>query len=194
MMNEKTRKMALIAMLGAMSFVLMMFEIPLWFVPPFYEIDLSEVPVMIGAFALGPIAGVAIEVVKLALELAVRGTSTGFIGEGANLVIGCMYVLPAALIYHRKKTKKNAIIGLIAGSVFMCVAGCFVNAYILVPAYSKFFMPMEAIIGAGTKVNGFIKDLPTFIMFGVLPFNAIKSILVSLITLMLYKYVRRILK
>ena len=95
------------AMLSAISVILMLFEIPLWFAPSFYEIDFSEVPVLIGAFALGPLAGVVIELLKILLNLAINGTMTMFVGEFANFLIGIAFVVPAAIIYQRKKTKNR---------------------------------------------------------------------------------------
>ncbi len=189
------RAMVVVAMLGAISMILMMFEIPLWFAPSFYEIDLSEVPVMIGTFALGPAAGAATELVKILLKLVFKGTNTAFIGDIANYVIGCALVVPAGIIYKHRKTKKNALIGMAAGTLFMTVAGCFINAYVLLPAYGKAFgMPIDALIGMGTAVNPAIKGLGTFVILAVAPFNILKGVVVSVITLLLYKYVSPILK
>ena len=189
------RAMVVVAMLGAISMILMMFEIPLWFAPSFYEIDLSEVPVMIGTFALGPAAGAATELVKILLKLVFKGTNTAFIGDIANYVIGCALVVPAGIIYKHRKTKKNALIGMAAGTLFMTVAGCFINAYVLLPAYGKAFgMPIDALIGMGTAVNPAIKGLGTFVILAVAPFNILKGVVISVITLLLYKYVSPILK
>ena len=111
----KTRYMVQVAMLGAAAVVLMFFDIPLPFAPSFYKIDLSEVPVLIGAFAMGPLAGAAIELIKILLNLVMKGSTTAGVGEVANFLIGCAYVMPAAWIYKTQKTKKNAMIG-ISGS------------------------------------------------------------------------------
>lgn len=193
--KSNIRNMVVVAMLGAVSMILMMFEIPLWFAPSFYEIDLSEVPVLIGTFALGPAAGALIELVKILLKLVFKGTNTAFIGDIANYVIGCALVLPAGILYKRQKTKKNALIGMAAGTLLMTVAGCFINAYILLPAYGKAFgMPIDALIGMGTAVNPAITGLGTFVVLAVAPFNLIKGAAVSAITLVLYKYVSPILK
>ncbi|MDY3729044.1 MAG: ECF transporter S component [Candidatus Choladocola sp.] len=191
----KLRTMVEVGMLGAVSVILMLFEIPLWFAPSFYEIDLSEVPVLIGAFALGPVAGVLIELVKILLNLLINGTTTAGVGELANFLIGCSMVVPAAMIYRKKKTKKHAIIGMAAGGIFMTVVGCFLNAFVLLPAYSKAFgMPMEALIGMGTAVNPAITSLTTFALLAVAPFNILKSVVVSVITVLLYKHISPILK
>ncbi|NLP35380.1 MAG: ECF transporter S component [Clostridiales bacterium] len=190
-----TRGLTTIAMLSAISVILMLFEIPLWFAPSFYEIDLSEVPVLIGAFALGPVAGVVIEFIKILLNLIINGTVTAFVGEFANLLIGCALVVPAAMLYQSKKTRKSATIGLIIGTVFMTAVGSVLNAYLLLPVFAKAFnMPMEALIEMGTAVNPNIQSLSGFILLAVTPFNLLKGIIVSLVTLLLYKRVSRIIK
>lgn len=193
--KSNVRTMVTVAMLGAISMILMLFEIPLWFAPSFYEIDLSEVPVLIGTFALGPVAGALTELVKILLKLIFKGTNTAFVGDIANYVIGCALVVPAGIIYKMRKTKGNAIIGMVVGTLVMTVAGCFINAYILLPAYGKAFgMPIDTLIGMGTAVNPAITGLGTFVMLAVAPFNIVKGVVVSIITLLLYKYVSPILK
>ena len=190
-----TREITIIGMLGAISTVLMLFEIPLPFAPPFYEIDFSEVPVLVGCFALGPVAGVLIEVVKIALNLILNGTATAGVGEVANLCIGCAFCFPAGVIYQKMKTKKGAMIGLISGTLIMTFLGCFINAYVMLPTYAKAFqIPIEGLIEMGTKVNASITDLFTFVMFAVVPFNLLKGILVSIIVLLIYKKISPIIK
>ena len=190
-----TKMIAQIGMLAAIAVVLMLFEIPLPFAPSFYEIDFSEVPVLIGAFTMGPLAGGIIELVKIILNLCINGTVTAGVGEFANFVIGCALVLPAAIIYKRKKTKKGAMIGLVTGTLFMTFAGCFINAYIMLPTYAKAFgMPIEALVEMGSAVNASITDLFTFVMFAVVPFNLLKGVLVSIIVLLIYKKISPILK
>lgn len=187
--------MAIIAMLGALSMLLMLFEIPLWFAPPFYELDFSEVPVLIGAFALGPIAGVIIEMLKILLNLVFTGTITAGTGEFANFLIGCSFIVPAALIYHKDKTLKSAIKGMVTGTVIMVIFGGIINAFVLLPAYSYFMkMPIDALIGMGTKVNPAIDNMSSFIFFAVAPFNLLKGVVVSLVTLLIYKRISGVIK
>lgn len=193
--KTNVRTMVMIAMLGAISMVLMWFEIPLWFAPGFYKIDFSEVPVMIGTFALGPLAGAMIELVKVLLKLVTKGTTTAFVGDIANYLIGCALVLPAGMIYKHKKSKRNAVIGMAAGTIFMTAVGCFLNAYVLLPAYGKAFgMEIESLVAMGAAVNPSIKGIGTFVILAVAPFNLLKGIAVSVITLILYKYVSPVLK
>lgn len=194
--TTKTRTLVEIGMLGAIATILMLFEVPLPFIaPPFYEIDLSEVPVLIGAFALGPAAGAAIELVKILLNLLINGTMTAFVGEFANFLLGCAFIIPASLIYKRHKSKKNALIGMVVGTLFMAVAGCFLNAFILLPAYAAAFgMPISAFVEMGTAINSSITNVFTFVVIAVAPFNIIKGIIVSLVTLLLYKHISPLLK
>ncbi|MCQ2495117.1 MAG: ECF transporter S component [Lachnospiraceae bacterium] len=195
--SEKLRvkRMALIALLAALAFILNMFSFPLGFLPSFYKIDASELPVLIGAFTLGPVAGVVIEFIKIILNLLIGGTSTAFVGEFANFVIGCAFIVPAAIIYYAKKTKKNAIIGVITGTIVCIIAGCMLNAFLLLPAYAKALdMRLEQIIGMGTEKNSAITSMSTFVLLAVAPFNLIKCGGVSVITVLIYKKISHLLK
>lgn len=177
-----------IGMLSAVAVVLMLFEIPLPFAPSFYEIDFSEVPVMVGCFAMGPFAAALIELVKILLNFVVNGTTTAGVGELANFIIGCSLCVPAGLIYRRNRTRKHALIGMAAGTVLMTVIGCIVNAYVLLPTYAAAFgMPISALVEMGTAVNSAITDLSTFVLFAVAPFNLLKGVLVSAVVFVIYK-------
>lgn len=193
--STKIRKMVQIAMLSAVSVILMLFEIPLFFAPSFYKIDLSEVPVLIGAFAMGPLAGVLIELVKIALNLVITGSLTAGVGEFANFLIGCAFVVPSAIIYKKNKSKKGAVTGMIAGTLVMTVVGGFLNAFILLPVYATAFgMPINALVEMGAAVNHLITNLTTFVLFAVVPFNLLKGLIVSLVVALLYKKISVILK
>ena len=182
-------------MLGAIAVVLMLFEIPLPFAPAFYEIDFSEVPVLIGCFAMGPVAGVFIEFIKIALNFVINGTITAGVGELANFILGCAFVVPAAVFYKKKRSRKSAVIGMAVGTLFMTLLGCVLNAYVLLPAYGKAFgMPIQALVDMGTAVNPSITSLSTFVMLAVAPFNLLKGVLVSLIVLLIYKKISPVLR
>ena len=188
------KNMCIIGMLSALAAVVMLFEIPLWFAPSFYEIDLSEVIVLIGAFTLGPVGGIIIEALKVIINTMFNHTSTGYIGELSNFVIGCTFILPASLIYHSKKTRKTALIGLIVGTITLTIVGSLMNYYVLLPAYSKFYgAPIMAFIEQGAEKNGLIKDLKSFVLFATAPFNLLKGILSSAITFLVYKKISVIL-
>lgn len=163
--------------------------------PSFYKMDLSEVPIMIGAFAMGPLAAAVIELIKILLNFVLNGTTTAGVGELGNFIMGCALVMPAGFIYKQAKTKKHAIIGMVTGIVCMAVASALVNGLLLLPAYGKAFgMPVDTFVEMGAAIIPAIHSLTTFCLFSVVPFNIIKGIVVSLITLVLYKHISRLLK
>lgn len=193
--STRVRTLAACGMFAAIAAVLMFIEFPLPIAPSFYELDFSEVPVMIGTFCYGPVAGIAIEFIKIAVKTVIKGTHTAFVGEAANFIIGCSLVVPAGIIYKLKKSKKSALIGMAVGTILMTVIGCFVNAFVLLPTYAAAFgMPMDALIGMGTAVNASVNDLFTFAVLCVAPFNIIKGVLVSIITFLLYKRISGLVK
>lgn len=185
---------AKVGVLSAIATILMLFDFPLWFAPNFYQLDFSEVPVLLGTFALGPAAGVAIEFVKILINFVLNGTDTGGIGELANFIVGCAFLIPAGLIYSRNKTYKTAIFGFLAGTVALALAGSLMNYYLLLPVYSKVYgAPIQAFIGMGNALNPAITDLKTFVMYAVVPFNIFKGIVTSSIVLLIYKRISPIL-
>ena len=189
------RALVNIGMLAAIAIILMLFDIPLPFAPSFYEVDFSEVPVMVGCFAMGPFAGALIEFVKILLNFVFTGTDTAGVGELANFIIGCALCVPAGLIYRRKRTRTTALVGMAVGTVAMTVLGCMINAYILLPTYATAFgMPMDALVEMGTAVNPNINSLATFVIFAVAPFNLLKGVLVSLIVFVIYKKISPIFR
>lgn len=184
-----------IGMLAAVAVILMIFEIPLPFAPAFYEIDFSEVPVMVGCFSMGPLAGALIELVKILLNFVITGTDTAGVGELANFIIGCSLCVPAGLIYRRNRTRKNALIGMITGTLLMTVIGCVINAFVLLPTYAVAFgLSMDKLVAMGTAVNSGITGISTFVMFAVAPFNLLKGILVSVIVFLIYKKISPIFR
>ena len=191
---SSTHYISYTAIFAALAGVLMLFEIPLFFAPAFYKIDLSEIPVLICTFYLGPVAGVAAELVKIAVKLVLKGTSTAFVGDFANFVVGCSFVLPASIFYHAHPGKKTALLGMILGTAVMTVFGSAFNAVYLLPKFAALFgMPMEVIVGMGTKVNSAITSVSTLVLFAVVPFNLLKGVIVSALTFLLYKRISPIL-
>jgi len=192
---SRTRMLASIAMLSALAAILMMFEFPIIFVAPsFYKLDFSEVPVLIGAFAFGPIAGVVIELIRIMLNLVINGTYTFGVGELGNFLVGCALVAPASIIYSMNKTRKGALIGLVTGTAVMVVAGVLLNAYLLLPFYAQFMGGMDALIAVGTAMHESINSALSFAILLVAPFNLIKGVLVSVLTILLYKRISRLIK
>lgn len=191
---SSTHYISYTAMFSALAGVLMLLEIPLFFAPGFYKLDLSEIPIFICTFYLGPVAGVAAELVKVMVKLLLKGTSTAFVGDFANFVVGCSFVLPASVIYHARPGKKTALIGMIVGTAVMTVFGSAFNAVYLLPKFSALFgMPMEAIIAMGAAVNSSIHSVWTLVLFAVVPFNLLKGIVVSALTFVLYKRISPLL-
>lgn len=193
---NRTKKISIIGVFSALAAVLMYIEVPLFFVPDFYKIDFSEIPVLICGFILGPTSAAASEAVKILIKLIIKPTSTAFVGEFANFVVGCAFVIPTAIIYQRVKTRKNAIISMISGTLISTSTAMFLNAFILLPAFAALYggMPVEALIKMGTAVNPAISNMFTFILLAVTPLNLIKFSLVSLIVFLIYKKIKSILK
>ena len=144
---------------------------------------------------MGPLAGVGIELIKNLLHIVISGTQTAGVGEVANFLIGCAFIVPAGLIYHKKHTRTGALIGMASGTVLMTVIGGLMNAYVLLPVYAKAFgMPLEVLVEMGSKINGSITNLFTFVMFAVAPFNLLKGIVVSMIVFIIYKKISPVFK
>ena len=187
------RRVSYVAVFSAIAAILMFLEIPLFFAPSFYNIDLSELPVLICAFYMGPVSGVVCELLKILLKLLLKGTSTAYVGDFANFLVGCAFILPAAVLYPLHKSRRGAIFALAAGTVSLTVFGSLFNAWYLIPRFAELYgMPLDAIIGMGTIVNSAIHDLPTLVLFAVVPFNLLKGALVSLLTFLLYKRIERL--
>ena len=192
--RENVRKVAVTGVLSGMAFLLMMAEFPLWCAPGFYRLDFSGLPALMAGFALGPLSGAAVELIKVLLYFFLHGSSTAGVGDFANFIIGCCMVMPAACFYRHRKTRRSAMEGLLAGTLLMTAAGSLTNAYVLLPLYSRAMnLPMEAFIEMGSKVNSAVTDLRTLILFAVVPFNLLKGTLVSVLTALLYKKVSPVL-
>jgi len=187
------RRLCIIAICGAIAAILHVLDFSLLFLAPeFYKLDFSELPVMLCGFFLGPSAAVACEAVKILLKLLLKGTSTAFVGDFANFVIGCSLVLPAVTIYQTKKSRGSALMGMVVGTVVLTIFGSAFNAIYLLPKFSQLYgLPLDAIIGMGSAINASISDLTTFVMLAVAPLNLIKGLMISVLTLLLYKRVAR---
>ena len=150
---------------------------------------------LIAGFAFGPVAGVLVEFIKQLVKLLLKSTSTAFVGDLANFLIGCMLVLPASVIYQFHKSKKSALIGCAVGTVVMTVFGTWFNAVYLLPTFAKLFgMPMDAILGMGAAINAGVKDITSFVILMVAPINIIKGVGISAITMLVYKKMSPIIK
>lgn len=191
---SSTHYISYTAIFACMAGVLMLVEIPLFFAPGFYKLDLSEMPILICTFYLGPVAGVAAELVKVLVKLLLKGTTTAFVGDFANFAVGCSFVLPASVIYHARPGRRTALVGMAAGTLVMTVFGSLFNAVYLLPKFAELYgIPMETIVSMGTAVNASITDAATLVLFAVVPFNLLKGIVVSALTFVLYKRISPIL-
>ena len=189
------RRVTIIGICAAIAAVLHVLDFPLLFLAPeFYKLDFSEVPVLLCGFYLGPSATVACEGVKILLKLLLKGTSTAFVGDFANFAVGCSLVLPATILYHIRKTRKGAILGMVVGTLILTVFGSAFNAIYLLPKFSQLFgLPLDTIISMGTAIHAGIQDIATFVLLCVAPLNLLKGIAVSVLTLLLYKRVEKVL-
>ena len=180
------RTMAIIALYSALACLLMIWDFPLPFAPTFYKVDLSEVPVLVGGFALGPWASAVIEGLKILLRLLFKPTDTAYVGELANFIIGVSFVVPAAWLFQRKKDLSSALAGSIVGTLAMTLVGGLFNYFVLLPAYSLLYgMPMDQIVAMGTQLIPWIRDPLTFVLLATTPFNLVKGVLISGCTLLL---------
>lgn len=193
MKNQKLNRLVKVSLLGVIGFLLMAIEISLPFFPEFLKVDIGDLPALIGAFALGPMAGVAVEFLKNFLHGIFLG-KTMFIGDFANFIIGGTLVAAAGTIYKMKKTKKTAFIGIAAGTLLMCIVAGITNYYIFLPLYEKVLhVPVAAMISAARVINPRVNNLNSFIVWVTIPFNLMKGILISVITMAVYKKVSPIL-
>ena len=188
----KTRDLTMIAMMGAICCILLHIDFPLPFLPPFMNFDLAGLVEIIGGFAMGPLQAVCIILVKILLKLLLKGTSTAFVGDLANFVVGCSLVLPATIFYHAHKSKHSAIIGLAIGTLVMTVFGSAFNAVYLLPKFAQLYgIPLDTIIAMGTAIRGGVSNVSTFVLLCVAPLNLLKGAVVSVLTMLLYKRVAR---
>ena len=187
------RRVSIIGICAAIATVLHVLDFPLLFLAPeFYKLDFSELPVLLCGFYLGPSATIACEGVKILLKLLVKSTSTAFVGDFANFVVGCSFVLPATIWYHAHKSRHSAVIGLILGTLSMAVLGSAFNAVYLLPKFSQLFgLPLDSIIAMGADIHPGVSNITTFVMLCVAPLNLLKGAVVSILTLLLYKRVAR---
>lgn len=189
-----TASMVKIAMLAGLGTVLMLLDFPLPIFPSFLKFDLSDAPAVIGAFAMGPAAGVMIELVKNILKLMVR-TNTGGVGEVANFLVGTAYVLPLALVYKKWPTKKGVVCGSVLATFSGAIIAGLLNYFVLIPAYAVILgYPVDAFVGIAAKINSAVVDLRTLVVFAVVPFNLVKGVVVTLSGLGLFKVLQPLFK
>lgn len=186
------RYMAVTAMLSAVAFVLMFLDFPIPFLmPDFIEMDISELPALIGAFSMGPVCGVLVCLIKNLMHLMI--TSTGGVGELSNFLLGVAFVLPAGMIYKHKKSRKNALIGSVVGAAFMAVFSVISNYFLAYPFYYN-FMPKEMILTAYQKIVPSMQSILQCLICFNMPFTFVKGMISVGITFAIYKHISPLLK
>ena len=181
-------------MLSVIGFILMYFQVPLNFVaPPFMKLDISDLPVLMGAFTMGPVFGIIIAALKNILALIFKGTMTAGVGELSNFIISSTFAFVASYIYRNHRTYKGAIIALTAGVISMTILAMASNYFVVFPLYGK-VMPMKTIIAMGSAITPKITGLFTMMLYSVLPFNLIKGFTTSAVMMLVYKKISPLFK
>ncbi|MGI6365273.1 MAG: ECF transporter S component [Bacillota bacterium] len=188
-----------IGLLAALSYALMYLDevfLPLTTLifPSFLKLDFADVPALVGGFAMGPLGGILVSLIRNVIYFLTKGSTAG-VGTAANFLTAVALVTPAALIYKKLHTRKGALIGMLVGTVSMTLVMAVTNFYIFIPLFAKVMgYPLDAVVQAGAKLNPLIVDLRTFVIYATAPFNLLKGILVSLVTFLLYKHISRLFK
>ncbi len=181
---SKVQMTSLVGVFAAISTLLMFIEMPIPFMPPFLKIDLSGVPILIMGLMYGPVPAVCVTVVKDLIHML--STQTGCVGELADIIVLSSFAVVSSLLYRRFPSRKGAALSVFSGIVTIMVVGSLANKFMLIPFYSK-VMPLEAIIDACHAVNPLINSMDAYVLFGAAPFNMIKGLILSFLTLLLYK-------
>ena len=187
--RNRTHKLTVTAMLSAVAFLLMFIEFPIpALIPSFVKMDISDLPELLAAFSLGPVYGVAVTFLKNLLFILIHGSSSAYVGELCNFLLGAVFSLTAGFLYQRKKSRRNALIGSIAGAALMAVVSVPLNYFIVYPTYVVCYgLPLDAIIGMYQAIlpsaDSLIKCLTIFNM----PFTFCKGMLDVLLCFLVYK-------
>ncbi len=189
MKKDTTHNLTVAAMLSAVAFILMFIEFPVpMLIPAFIKMDFSDLPALLGAFALGPVYGVIISFMKNLLHIVIKGTSTACVGELSNFILGAIFSAVAGYIYKHHKSRKTAIIGAVAGAVAMGVLSVPSNYFVVYPAYVQFYhMPLEAILGMYQAILPSADSLIKCLILFNLPFTLVKGLLDAVLCMLIYK-------
>ena len=189
MKKDTTHNLTVAAMLSAVAFILMFIEFPIpMLIPAFIKMDFSDLPALLGAFALGPVYGVIISFMKNLLHIVIKGTSTACVGELSNFILGAIFSAVAGYIYKHHKSRKTAIIGAVAGAVAMGVLSVPSNYFVVYPAYVQFYhMPLEAILGMYQAILPSADSLIKCLILFNLPFTLVKGLLDAVLCMLIYK-------
>lgn len=184
------RTMVTVALLGVIAFILMFARMPVFFAPPFMDIDVSEMPALIASFALGPVAGFLVVFIKILLKTLFQGTTTYYVGELSNVIVSSAFVMSAGFIYKNRRTFKTAIVSLVIGVLVLSVVATLSNYFVIFPLYGKIMgISMQDFANMLKNVNPFVTDFKTLMVFAIVPFNLLKGIITAILTMLLYKRV-----
>lgn len=192
MKNKKVRYAAVVGIMSAIAVVLQFLEFPIPLVPSFIKFDFSDLPGLITAFALGPVAGVLVSLIKNVIHLLV--TQSGGVGELANFMIAAVFTLTAGLIYKFNKTRSGALIASLCASALSAVSCIFTNYYIIYPIYYKIAMPKEAILGMYQAILPSVDSILKSLLIFNVPFTFVKGLIISLICFIVYKKLSPVIK
>lgn len=178
MKNKKLQKMIVIGMMSSIAFLLHLLNFPIPPFPAFLEVDFGDVPALITAIILGPVAGILVELFKNVIDWVYTGSPTGVpVGHMANFVTGLLFILPTYFVYTKLRSKKGLTVGLIVGTITMAIGMSVLNYFAFMPMYNYFLnMPVET--GAALRNT---------IVVGVLPFNIVKGVLLTVVFLLIFK-------
>ncbi|HHW54874.1 MAG: ECF transporter S component [bacterium] len=189
-----TRSLVKMAVLAALGAILMLIEVRLPVFPGILKLELGDLPALLGSLAMGPLAGVIIELLKNIMNLLLDFTFTFGVGELSNFIVGSAFVASASIVYQRSRDKRGLLLGLLTGIFCMTLTACFSNYYIVIPAYMKAGgFSLEKIVELFAMANSRITDLRTIIIYAIIPFNLLKSTVVSIVALLIYNKVLPVL-
>lgn len=187
--------MVKMAIFAAMAGVLMLFKFPIPIAPTFMTVDFGDVATLMSGFVLGPVSGVITVFLKIMLNLILNGTTTAYVGEVSNFIVGSIFVFISSYIYNKYKTKKSALIGLTFGIIAMTMVATLSNYFVIFPLYAKALGMCSVDAFVNTMPNaGYINTYLDLILFAVVPFNLVKGTLNALVTFLTYKRVSKVMK
>lgn len=183
-----TRKLIMVALLGAVAAVLMSLEISIPFIPGFIKMDLSEVPIILGGLSMGFSYGLLVCLIKVILKVLISGTNTMFLGELVNIIISLLYLIPFCLLLKKHKENRNLIVSLIIATVMCSIMTAFANLILTFPMYAKLYgLDMPTLIAMFSAVNPLVKNTFTMVIFSIVPFNLIKYGINSFCAYLIYQ-------
>lgn len=190
----ETNNLVKIAIFSALAGLIMMFKFPIPVAPSFMTIDFGDVATLVSGFILGPISGIVTVVMKNIINLLLNGTTTFYVGEVSNIIVGSAFVGISSVIYHRHKTKKVAIFGLAVGVLVMTIIASLSNYFVIFPLYASVMgIDLQAFVDF-MPPNNYVNTFNDMILFAIVPFNIIKGTLNSIVTVLIYKHISVLMK